>query len=66
MRTQGSVSDQKSEDGAEILGKKEWNAPRLSTWEIPEETLTNGGSGSPLKYEWVMDNEKCDEAEKKD
>jgi len=64
MRTQSSVSDQKSEDGAEILGKKEWNAPQLSTWEIPEETLAVPVSGS--KYEWVMDNEKCDKAEKKD
>jgi len=39
MKTQSGASDQKSEDGAEILEKKEWNGPHLSTWEIPEETL---------------------------
>ena len=65
MKTQSSASDQKSEYGAEILGKKEWNAPRLSTWEIPEETL-NGVVSGVAKYEWVMDSEKSDEAKKKD
>jgi len=67
MKTRSGAFGQEPESVARVQGKKAWNSPHLSTWEVSEETLTNGSSsGPPPKYEWVMDREKGDEVEKKD